>query len=170
MLYYAFTLHSMYLIASPTVEMFSPASSSEISMSNAFSKSITSSTISKESAPRSLTKLADARAIANAPIIVSRPVVEMPKINIEAVLEKFPDAVPVHSPVKGKMLWGIDVDDVSSAPTVGTTVTASEPVGFIQTYYGMEDVVPLADGRIAMICVKQGENVVKGEIIAFIQR
>ena len=35
---------------------------------------------------------------------------------------------------------------------------------------GMEDVVPLADGKIAMICVKQGENVVKGEIIAFIQR
>lgn len=85
-------------------------------------------------------------------------------------LEKFPDAVPVHSPVKGKMLWGIDVDDVSSAPTVGTAVTASEPVGFIQTYYGMEDVVPLADGKIAMTCVKQGENVVKGEIVAFIQR
>ena len=115
-------------------------------------------------------ELADARANANAPIIVSRPVVEMPKIDIEAVLEKFPDAVPVHSPVKGKMLWGIDVDDVSSAPTVGTTVTTSEPMGFVQTYYGMEDVVPLADGKIAMICVKQGENVVKGEIIAFIQR
>lgn len=43
-------------------------------------------------------------------------------------LEKFPDAVPVQSPLKGKMLWGIDVDDVSSAPTVGTAVTASEPV------------------------------------------
>ena len=115
-------------------------------------------------------ELADARAKANAPIIVSRPVVEMPKIDIEAVLEKFPDAVPVHSPVKGKMIWGIDVDDVSSAPTVGTAVTASEPVGFVQTYYGMEDVVPLTDGKIAMICVKQGENVVKGEIVAFIQR
>ena len=115
-------------------------------------------------------ELADARAKANAPIIVSRPVVEMPKIDIDAVLEKFPDVVPVHSPVKGKMLWGIDVDDVSSAPTVGTAVTASEPVGFIQTYYGMEDVVPLTDGKIAMICVKQGENVVKGEIVAFIQR
>src|SRR5690554_3799666 len=45
----------MYLTASPTVTIFS-ASSSGISMSNSSSKAIMSSTISKESAPKSSTK------------------------------------------------------------------------------------------------------------------
>lgn len=38
------------------------------------------------------------------------------------------------------------------------------------TNFGMEKSKFDGDGKIAMICVKQGENVVKGEIIAFIQR
>ena len=115
-------------------------------------------------------ELAEARAKANAPIIVTRPVVELPKIDIDAIQQKYPDAIPVHSPVKGKMIWGIDVDDSSSAPVVGAAVTSSESMGYVQTYYGMEEVLPLTDGKVAVTCVKQGENVVKGEIVAFIQR
>ena len=48
--------------------------------------------------------------------------------------------------------------------------TAGEPMGYVQTYYGMEEILPLSDGRIAATLVKQGENVVKGEIVAFIQK
>ena len=44
-------------MASPTVEIFS-ALSSGIEMPNSFSNSIISSTVSRESAPRSLVKLA----------------------------------------------------------------------------------------------------------------
>ena len=115
-------------------------------------------------------ELQAARTKANAPVIVTRPVVEMPKVDVEAVLKQFPDAIPVQAPVKGKMMWGIDVDDASSAPIIGTPVNASEPMGFIQTYYGMEEIVPVADGKVVYTCVKQGENVVKGEIVAFIQK
>ena len=115
-------------------------------------------------------ELAEAKAKANAPIVVSRPIVEMPKADIEAIQKQFPEAIPVYAPVKGKMMWGIDVDDASSAPIAGSVVTATEPMGFIQTYYGMEDIYPLTEGKIVATCVKQGENIVKGEIIAFVQK
>ena len=47
----------MYAIASPTVPIFS-ALSSGIEIPNSFSNSIMSSTVSRESAPRSFVKLA----------------------------------------------------------------------------------------------------------------
>ena len=67
------------------------------------------------------------------------------------------------------MLWQVDVDDTSSAPVAGTEVKAGEPMGYVQTYYGMEEVLPAIDGRVVAVCAKQGDNVVKGEIIAFVQ-
>ena len=115
-------------------------------------------------------ELEAARAKAGAPIIVERPVVEMPKWDMDAISARFPDAVPVQSPVKGQILWQIDVDGQSMAPIVGTEVKADKPVGHVQTYYGMEELVPATDGRIVAVCARQGEYVVKGEIIAFVQK
>jgi pyruvate carboxylase subunit B len=110
-----------------------------------------------------------ARAKAGAPVIIERPVVEMPKYDIDRILEKYPDAVPVQTSARGQMLWQIDVDDASSAPAAGTEVKAGAPVGYVQTYYGMEEVTAAVDGRIVAVCAAQGDNVVKGEIVAFIQ-
>ena len=110
-----------------------------------------------------------ARAKAGAPIVVERPVVEMPKFDVGAIVAKFPDAVPVQAPVKGQLMWQVDVDDVSVAPVVGTEVKAGEPMSFVQTYYGFEDVVPAVSGRIVAVCAKQGDMVSKGEILAFVQ-
>ena len=110
-----------------------------------------------------------ARAKAGAPIIVERPVVEMPKFDVDAIVAKFPDAVPVQAPVKGQLMWQVDVDDASTAPVVGTEVKAGEPMSFVQTYYGFEDVVPAVSGRIVAVCAKQGDMVSKGEILAFVQ-
>ena len=110
-----------------------------------------------------------ARAKAGAPIVVERPVVEMPKFDVDAIVAKFPDAVPVQAPVKGQLMWQVDVDDASVAPVVGTEVKAGEPMSFVQTYYGFEDVVPAVSGRIVAVCAKQGDMVSKGEILAFVQ-
>ena len=110
-----------------------------------------------------------ARAKAGAPIVVERPVVEMPKFDVDAIVAKFPDAVPVQAPVKGQLMWQVDVDDASIAPVVGTEVKAGEPMSFVQTYYGFEDVVPAVSGRIVAVCAKQGDMVSKGEILAFVQ-
>ncbi len=113
-------------------------------------------------------ELEDFRAKAGAPIVVTRPVVEMPKFDVEEYTRKYPNAVPVQAPVKGQLLWQVDVDDDSAAPVAGTEVKAGVGMGFVQTYYGMEDLVPAIDGRVVAVLGKQGEKVVKGEIVAFI--
>ena len=110
-----------------------------------------------------------AKAKAGAPIVVTRPVVEMPKYDVEAIIAKYPDAVPVQAPVKGQLIWQYDVDDASTAPAVGTEVKAGEPLSYVQTYYGLEEIVPAVSGRIVAVCAKQGDMVSKGEIVAFVQ-
>lgn len=113
--------------------------------------------------------LADMKAKANAPIEVVRPVVEMPKFDVEAYAAKYPKAVPVQAPAKGQLLWQVDVDDKSTAPIAGTKVDADKPMGYVQTYYGMEEITAAVSGKVVATLGKQGDEVVKGEIIAFVQ-
>ncbi|MBQ6015885.1 MAG: oxaloacetate decarboxylase [Bacteroidales bacterium] len=115
------------------------------------------------------TELEDFRAKAGAPIKVVRPVVEMPEFSVEEYTQKYPHAVPVQAPVKGQLLWQVDVEDDSAAPVAGTAVKAGEPVGYVQTYYGREEIPAARDGRIVAVLGKQGKNVVKGEIVAFVE-
>jgi len=114
-------------------------------------------------------ELEEYRAKSGAPINVVRPVVEMPKFDVEEYTKKYPKAVPVQSPVKGQLMWQLDVEDSSSAPVAGTAVTSGEPVGYVQTYYGIEEIVPAVNGRIVAVLGKQGEKVEKGEIVAFVE-
>lgn len=114
-------------------------------------------------------ELSELKAKAGAPIVIKRPVVEMPEFDIEKYAEKYPKATPVQAPAKGKMLWQIDVEDDSKAPVAGTAVKAGKPCGYVQTYYGMEELLPATDGRIVAVTAPQGKDVVKGEIVAFIQ-
>lgn len=113
--------------------------------------------------------LEERKAKAGAPVIVTRPVVEVPRVDVAAIAANHPDAVPVQIPVKGQILWQIDVDDVSSAPVTGTKVEAGDAVGYVQTYYGMEDIVSAVSGRIVAVCAKQGDRLEKGEIVAFVE-
>lgn len=110
-----------------------------------------------------------AKAKAGAPIVVERPVVEMPKYDIDEIVKKYPNAVPVQAPVKGQLMWQYDVEDASTAPVAGTEVKAGEPISYVQTYYGFEEVVPAVSGRIVAVCCRQGDMVAKGEILAFVQ-
>ncbi len=114
-------------------------------------------------------ELKDLKAKAGTPITVVRPVVEMPKFNVEEYAKKYPHAVPVQAPAKGQLMWQLDVDDESTAPIAGTEVKAGKAMGYVQTYYGMEDVIPAVDGRVVAVTGTQGANVVKGEIIAFVE-
>ena len=112
-------------------------------------------------------ELEELKAKAGAPIVVRRPVIEMPEFDINEYAEKYPSAVPVQAPAAGKMLWQIDVEDASMPPVAGTAVTAGEPCAYVQTRYGLEEVIPARDGRIVAVTASQGKQVVKGEIIAF---
>ncbi len=77
-------------------------------------------------------------------------------------------AVPVQAPVKGQLIWQYDADGVSTEPVAGTEVTAGCPVGYVQTYYGMEEIIPAVDGRIVSVNAGQGDMVEKGQVLAFI--
>ena len=41
-------------------------------------------------------------------------------------------------------------------------------IGYVQTFYGMEEVLTSVSGRVLAVMSKHGEKVEKGEIIAFI--
>ena len=115
------------------------------------------------------TDLEAAKAKAGAPIIVTRPVVEMPKFDIDALVAKFPNAKPIQSPVKGKVLWQYDVADVSTAPNIGSEFKQDKPVCYVEAYFGPMEVPAPINGRIVAITAKQGDNVEKGEILGFIE-
>ena len=110
-----------------------------------------------------------AKEKAGAPIVITRPVVEVPKYDVEKIAGKYPKATAVQAPVKGQLIWQVDVDDDSTAPVVGTEDEAGKAMSYVQTYYGMEEVIPAVSGRIVAICSKQGDMVAKGEVIAFVE-
>ena len=114
-------------------------------------------------------ELEDLKAKAGAPVVVTRPVVEMPKFDVKDYAEKYPKAVPVQAPVKGQLLWQVDVKDDSKAPVAGTEVEAGKAMGHVQAFYGMEEIIPAVSGRVVATLGKQGDYVEKGEIIAFVQ-
>ncbi len=109
-----------------------------------------------------------AKAKAGAPIIVTREVIEVPRFDAEAIQAKYPNAQPLQSTVAGQVIWQVDVDDVSSAPVVGTKVNEGDVVCFIQTYYGIEEVKALKSGNIVQIETKQGDKVQKNQVLAYI--
>ena len=115
------------------------------------------------------TDLEAAKAKAGAPIIVTRPVVEMPKFDIDSLVAKFPNAKPIQATVKGQVIWQYDVADASTAPTIGTEFKAGKPVCYVQAYYGNEEIQAPVDGKIVAITAKQGDKVEKGEILGFIE-
>lgn len=113
-------------------------------------------------------ELEDAREKAKAPKLVERPVVEMPKIDVEKIQQQHPDAHPVQAAAKGQIIWEFAPEGESKEPVVGTKVKEGDILCYIQTYYGMEPVKALATGKLAVITANQGSLVEKNEIIGFI--
>ncbi len=113
-------------------------------------------------------ELAQAKEKAGAPIVVNRPVVEVPKFDAAKVQEMYPAAQPVQAPCKGKVIWQYDVIDASTAPVVGTEFKEGQNVCFVEAYYGIEPVIALKGGKLVQVEVKQGENVAKDQVLAYI--
>jgi pyruvate carboxylase subunit B len=110
-----------------------------------------------------------AKAKAGAPIVVSRPVVEMPNFDAAKVQELHPKAQAIQATCKGQVIWQYDVDDQSTAPVVGTEFKKGDTVCFIEAYYGLEPVKALTDGKIVQIETKQGAKVEKNQVLAFVE-
>ncbi len=108
------------------------------------------------------------REKAGTPIIKVREVLEVPRFDAAAMQEKYPNAQPIQATVKGQLIWQIDREDVSTAPVIGTNVKEGDTICHIQTTYGFEPVVALASGKIVQIEANQGEQVLKNQVLAYI--
>ena len=60
-------------------------------------------------------------------------------------------------------------DEVSPLEWKVLAVEDGKALGYVQAYYGMEEIIPAVSGRVVATLGRQGEDVAKGEIIAFVQ-
>ncbi|MDD2595955.1 MAG: oxaloacetate decarboxylase [Bacteroidales bacterium] len=114
-------------------------------------------------------ELEAAKEKAGAPKVVVRPVVEMPKIDVEKITGRYPDAKPLQSTVSGQLIWQYDVVESSKSPNIGDKVKEGIPVCFVQTFYGIEPIQAPYSGKIIAVCANHGDKVTKGEILAFVE-
>jgi pyruvate carboxylase subunit B len=113
-------------------------------------------------------ELEQAKEKAGTPIIIKRPVVEIPMFNFDEITKEYPFAKPIHAPCKGQLIWQYDLMDASTAPFEGATIEKGDNLCYIQNYYGIEPVKAGYSGTIVGTYVEQGKEVKKGEILAFI--
>ncbi|MCL2074791.1 MAG: oxaloacetate decarboxylase [Marinilabiliaceae bacterium] len=118
---------------------------------------------------RFLQELEQAKEKAGTPIFVKRPVVEIPVFSFEEIIKLYPTAKAIHAPCKGQVLWQIDLDEDSSAPYEGKIVEEKSNLCYIQTFYGLEPVTIGYAGTIVATYIKQGDQVQKGQVLAFIK-
>lgn len=77
---------------------------------------------------------------------------------------------PIVATQRGQIIWEIDVDSKSTEPAVGKMVKANDIFCYIMTPWGASDAMKANfNGKIIEICVKQGELIEKGSILAYIE-
>ncbi|MDR1897410.1 MAG: oxaloacetate decarboxylase [Prevotellaceae bacterium] len=112
-------------------------------------------------------ELEAAKEKAGAPKIITRPVVELPKFDVQKVRELYPTAQAVQATCKGTVIWQYDIEDKSTAPVAGTEFKKGDTICFIEAYYGLETVKALSDGKLVQVETAQGDKVEKNQVIAF---
>ena len=91
--------------------------------------------------------------------------------SMEDVLKmKRAKAEPIEALEKGQILWEIDREQQSIAPTVGTKFKDGDHFCYIQTPWGLKEIFANFTGKIIEVCVKQGETADKGDVLAYIER
>ncbi len=78
---------------------------------------------------------------------------------------------PIEAPVRGQVIWEIDVVDPSTAPVVGKEYKQGDHFCYITTLWGEhQEVLANFDGRITEVCAQQGDRVMKGDVLAYIEK
>ena len=114
-------------------------------------------------AASALSALADAPVVSNVSVVTDP---DSPKVEVRYSLSA--DAVVTVRFVAG----GTDIPGEQTiwiGGDVGTKVSAGKPCGYVQTWYGMEELLPAVDGQVVAVTAAQGKTVEKGEIVAFVQ-
>lgn len=80
-------------------------------------------------------------------------------------------AEPIVAFEKGRIIWEIDVKSPSMPPEVGHKYYENDTLCYIATPWNTYDRISANfTGRIIEVCVKQGEVVNKGDVLAYIER
>ncbi len=84
---------------------------------------------------------------------------------------KHAKAEPIAAPEKGQLLWEVSYDGASVPPAIGKHFDADEQFCTIITPWGeLQPISTGLGGRVVEICATQGQQVRRGDIIAYIQR
>ncbi|MDR0428202.1 MAG: oxaloacetate decarboxylase, partial [Dysgonamonadaceae bacterium] len=67
-------------------------------------------------------ELEQAKEKAGTPIIVKRPVIEVPMFDFSEIKERYPNAKAIHAPINGQIIWQYDLLDKSTAPFEGNEI------------------------------------------------
>ena len=81
-----------------------------------------------------------------------------------------PNSEPVEAPQAGTVLWELDYNEDSHAPAFGKLFRQGDLVGYLQTQHGIEPLTASFDSRLVAIDKQQGEKVVKGDAICWLEK
>ena len=93
-------------------------------------------------------------------------------ISIEEIKAiKHAKAEPIAAPEKGQLIWEVSYDGASMPPAIGKHYDADQEFCTIITPWGeLQSISTGMGGRVVEICAQQGQQVRRGDIIAYIQR
>ena len=93
-------------------------------------------------------------------------------ISIEEIKAiKHAKAEAIAAPEKGQLIWEVSYDGVSMPPAVGKHYDADQEFCTILTPWGeLQSISTGMGGKVVEICAQQGQQVRRGDIIAYIQR
>lgn len=81
-----------------------------------------------------------------------------------------PNSEPVEATQAGTVLWELDYNEDSQAPAFGKLFRQGDLVCYLQTQHGIEPLTASFDSRLVAIDKQQGEKVVKGDAICWLEK
>ena len=81
-----------------------------------------------------------------------------------------PNSEPVEATQAGTVLWELDYNEDSQAPAFGKLFRQGYLVCYLQTQHGIEPLTASFDSRLVAIDKQQGEKVVKGDAICWLEK
>ena len=81
-----------------------------------------------------------------------------------------PSSEPVEATQAGTVLWELDYNEDSHAPAFGKLYRQGDLVCYLQTQHGIEPLTASQDSRLVAIDKQQGDKVVKGDAICWLEK